>query len=161
MKLSKSREESVISVTRRSCKHGKCSVIGIFMLKLSSGKVLIITHWRVYEDKCSKFWGHTNLSYLLCMANINGLSLAPPRPVPGISLQSSIGRRFTTPRSGLLIECKNLTNLCPIWRRHFKTMKAASMGLGGCFQARILNLGSEQLYLTSRLMMKKKGYFYP
>ena len=54
MKLSKSREESVISVTRRSCKHGKCSVIGIFMLKLSSGKVLIITHWRVYEDKCSK-----------------------------------------------------------------------------------------------------------
>ena len=78
MKLSKSREESVISVTRRSCKHGKCSVIGIFMLKLSSGKVLIITHWRVYEDKCSKFWGHTNLSYLLCMANINGLSLAPP-----------------------------------------------------------------------------------
>ena len=80
MKLSKSREESVISVTRRSCKHGKCSVIGIFMLKLSSGKVLIITHWRVYEDKCSKFWGHTNLSYLLCMANINGLSLAPPGP---------------------------------------------------------------------------------
>ena len=77
------------------------------------------------------------------MANINGGSLASAGPGNILLTQLHRAKELLRP---LFIECRIPRNLCPIWRRHFRqwTQPARCMGLGGCFQVKIISRGERR-----------------
>ena len=128
-------------------------VIDVFWSKLSSaGKVLMITSEYIRsEDKCSKVWGTHNgsgwgICYLLCMANINGESLAQLGP-GNILTQLHRATGLFSLNAGFLQICVRYEGgISRQWR---------CMGLGGCFQVKIFSTSG-----ITRLLKRKGGMFH-